>query len=366
MNQKHVFLCTSMIIIAMAWFYVSCEEEDIEPVDIDTLTINYLKEPVCTTPFTPKSYTTQVVGFYPYYRHETLPVESIQWDKITRIIYAFAEPNANGTLNTSDLTEIDDLVEQAHANGVEVYFSVGGGGKGEYLPAVTMDEKTRKRFVNEVREYIFANCLDGVDIDWEYWSGSDLNKVIPAESNALVAFLKELKAELDPFDLEISADLGGSNWSGRHFFDDVALYVDHLMIMCYDFSGPWSSPGPHSSFEQSIGSGDDVSALGLAYWTNYREFPKEKILLGVPFYGRDFDNAGGAGITYSQIVSQYPDAPYSDRVANIYYNGLETMVRKTQYVLDNQFSGIMIWELAQDSPVDSISLLSTIHSTIYP
>jgi GH18 family chitinase len=57
-----------------------------------------------------------------------------------------------------------------------------------------------------------------------------------------------------------------------------------------------------------------------------------------------------------------------DRVANIYYNGVETMTRKTQYVLDNDYSGIMIWELGQDvgSEADSISLLNAIHTTIYP
>ena len=138
--------------------------------------------------------------------------------------------------------------------------------------------------------------------------------------------------------------------------------------MCYDFSGPWSDPGPHSSFEQAVGSGDDENALGLAYWVNYRGFPKEKILMGVPFYGRDFDYNDGAGVTYASIVDEYPDAPYMDQVDNIYYNGVETMARKTQYVLDNDYSGIMIWELAQDvgPEADSISLLNAIYTTIYP
>ena len=367
--MKQLFFIAGSIFIACSIFLYSCEDEKVDPDQIDTtdVVINYLTEPICTEEFTPKTHKTQVVGFYPHYRHDVLPVGEIQWNKITRIIYAFARVNNDGTLSTGDLTEIDNLVEKAHENDVEVFVSIGGGGSGgDNFPDVAMDEKTRERFVNETREYIFAHCLDGVDIDWEYWSGSASNTVIPNESNAYITMLKELKAELEPFGLEISVDLGGSNWSGRHFYDAIVEYADHLMIMCYDFSGPWSGPGPHSSFEQSIGSGDDIGALGLAYWVNYRGFPEEKVLLGVPFYGRDFDINDGEGVTYSSIVNEYPEAPNKDQVDNIYYNGIETMARKTQYVLDNNYSGIMIWELGQDVETDSISLLHTIHTTIYP
>ncbi|MFC2126104.1 glycosyl hydrolase family 18 protein [Bacteroidota bacterium] len=370
MRKEQFFLLASSLLIIFSVFMFSCEDDSVDPDQIDTtdVVINYLKEPVCTESFTPKTYTTQVVGFYPSYRHDVLPVENIQWDKITRIIYAFANPYANGTLNTSDLTQMSTMVETAHENGVEVYVSVGGGGQGENFPIIATNETVRTRFVNEVREYVFANCLDGVDLDWEYWTGSATNTVIPAESNGVVTILKDLKAELEPFDLEISVDVGGSNWGGRHFYDDVAVYSDYIMVMCYDFSGPWSGPGPHSSFEQSIGSGDDVGALGLAYWVNYREFPKEKVMLGVPFYGRDFDIGGGEGVTYANIVNEYPEAPNKDQVDNIYYNGIETMARKTQYVLDNAYGGVMIWELGQDvgPEADSISLLNAIHTTIYP
>ena len=88
-----------------------------------------------------------------------------------------------------------------------------------------------------------------------------------------------------------------------------------------------------------------------------------KVLLGVPFYGKDFDN-NAESISYKGIVELYPDAPYHDQVANIYYDGIETMKLKTQYVVENQYAGIMIWELSHDSQVDSISLLNAIDETI--
>ena len=295
-----------------------------------------------------------------------MPVSSIPWDKLTRVVYAFAVPNSDGTIDTRDLTMIQVLTDSAHSHGVEVYFSVGGGDGSTNFPLIAAREESRKLFVNEVRQYVFENCLDGVDIDWEYWSGYSNNAIVPFESSAFISILGSLKEELDPFDLGISIDLGGSHWAGKHFYNEVVNYVDDLQVMCYDFSGPWSVPGPHSSYDQAIGSGNSVTSTGLAYWVNYRRWPKEKILLGVPFYGRDFDNQGGEGITFSEIIKLSPDAFLNDRINNIYYDGIITMARKAQYVVDNKYAGIMIWELGQDSRIDSTSLLSTIDSVINP
>ncbi len=357
--MKHFFLKFLFFSLAVIFLY-SCSEEDI-------VTDDYLDQPVCEGSFIPKDYEYQVVGFYPYYKKEALPISEIPWEKITRIVYAFAIPNPDGTLNTGFLTGISQLVDEAHAQGVEVYFSVGGGGSGsENFPLIAADKKAADRMVKEIRQYIFANCLDGVDMDWEYWTGSLTSTVIYEESQALVDILEALKKELMPFELGISIDLPASQWGGKHFLDQVADHVDHVQVMAYDFTGPWSAPGPHSSYDDAIGSGSSTSSTGLAYWVNYRQWPKTNILLGVPFYGRDFDNQQGAGISYADILELYPDAWGYDQVANIYYNGIPTMTQKAQYVKDEQFSGIMIWELAHDHPGDSLSLLNAIDQVFNP
>lgn len=326
----------------------------------------YLMKPACESSFTRKDSQFKVIGFYPSWRHSSLPVSSIPWDKLTRIVYAFAVPNADGTIETKDLTLVQELTAAAHAHGVEVYVSVGGGdGSNNFAWIVSRDEFT-KRFVREVRQYVFENCLDGVDIDWEYWSGYRTNSVLPSESSIFVYIIKSLKEELSPFGLGVSIDLGASHWSGKHFYNDVVQYADDLQVMCYDFSGPWSAPGPHSSYDQAIGSGSTVNSTGLAYWINYRKWPKEKVILGVPFYGRDFDNQGGQAIIFPEIIKLSPDAYLNDRINNIYYDGIITMARKSQYVVDNKLSGIMIWEIGQDSRVDSTSLLSAITRVIKP
>ena len=53
---------------------------------------------VCSEPFERKVATRQVVGFYPGWKHGVLPPSEIRWDKLTRVIYAFALPRPDGSL----------------------------------------------------------------------------------------------------------------------------------------------------------------------------------------------------------------------------------------------------------------------------
>ena len=164
----------------------------------------------------------------------------------------------------------------------------------------------------------------------------------------------------------MSIDVYPSNWFGQHFDDEVHSLVDYIHVMAYDFSGPWSSPGPHASYQQAIGSGSDISSTGLSYWTQYREWPRNKTILGLPFYGRDFDRDGGVGVAYRDIVAQYSQAPDADQVANIYYNGVQTITDKTQFVVDNEYPGIMIWEISHDTPEAATSLLHAVDRIANP
>ena len=320
-------------------------------------------QPACDSTFERKPFNTHVIGFYPAWKHDVTPVSQIRWELLTRVIYAFAIPSADGSLDVSQLTQIGALATAAHAHGVEVYLSVGGGGGSEGFPILAANEESRRNFVQTVRQYLEAHCLDGVDIDWEHWTKDGANRPVASEKAGLVALLQELRAELNGS--EISLDVYPGDWFGRHY-EDVHPLVDYVHVMGYDFTGPWSAPGPHSAFEQAVGTGSDVSSSGLAYWTNYRKWPKSKIVLGVPFYGRDFDDNGGVGVAYRDIVARFSEAPNMDRVANIYYNGVQTITDKTRYVVDNGFTGVMIWEIAQDTRDSATSLLHAIDGIANP
>ena len=220
----------------------------------------------CSQKYKKKSYQKEVIVFYPSWKQHELAVHDIPWDKITRLIYAFAAPNQDGSLNTSKLTRLSSLVKTAHKNGVEVYISLGGNNGGEYLPIVTSDKIKRTKFIDELIQYTEQNNLDGIDVDWEYLSHSDERHDIKNDQMAFVVFLHYLKDELKPLEKGLSIDVYGSYWGGRFFLDDALKYVDQVHIMAYDYSGKWSDAGFHSSMEQTIGNSKDKYPTGLAYW----------------------------------------------------------------------------------------------------
>ncbi|MEL6675704.1 MAG: glycosyl hydrolase family 18 protein [Bacteroidota bacterium] len=318
---------------------------------------------LCEENFTPKGHPHQVIGFYPSYRETSLPLADLRWDHLSRIVYAFALPRTNGTLDVGALGGADALIEAAHQEGVEVYLSIGGGGNSENFPVMARDSAARKRFAREVQRYLGTHCFDGVDVDWESWTKDANNQPSQEESESLVALLRDLKTELAPHQMGITIDVFASDWFGRHYLDEVVDLVDEVQIMAYDFSGSWSAPGPHSSFEQAIGTGSVKT--GLKYWEETRGWSKEKLILGLPFYGRDFDNNGG-GITYADILALHPQAFTADQVANIYFNGRATIADKCEYIRDGSYPGVMIWELGQDTRETQTSLLTVVDSVLNP
>lgn len=311
----------------------------------------------------PKSFDHVVMAFYPSWKVGEMPVASIPWDKITHINYSFATPEEDGDLNTSDVDgNIATLVSAAHAKGVKVYLSIGGAGGSEPFITLAKNERSRALFADRVHCYLKSHCLDGVDIDWEHWNGTD--QIIAAESNGLVDLLKDLRATLGD-QYEISTDVFASNWFGKHYQDAIINEVTYVNTMLYDLRGSWSEEGPHSAFNEVISDGTTnytINSWGLSYWTGYREWPASKTIVGMPFYGRDF-NASGNGVDYKSIVTMVKNGSAdidADKFNKIYYDGPATAAKKAAYARDHGYAGVMFWELTGDTQDAEYSLLHAI------
>lgn len=268
---------------------------------------------------------------------------------LTHLDLAFANPDQNGKLIFNEEQNLAKVIKKAHMAGVKVFLSIAGGGINDELASnwlSVLQPENREIFIQEIMDFTIKNNLDGIDVDIEW-------NLIPTIGNLYTPFVIELRNALHSKERGISSAL---NVSGLHeaISQEALLAYDFINIMVYDKTGPWQpeDAGPHSPYS--------YAEEALTYWTKERKIPAEKLTLGIPFYGWDFDKVNS--IAYRELVAIDSANAYQDQVGNIYYNGIPTIKKKTRLAM-RSFGGIMIWELAQDSQ-DDLSLLKAITNTI--
>jgi GH18 family chitinase/chitodextrinase len=280
----------------------------------------------------------RIVGYMPYWAGD---VNLIQYSKLTHINYAFALPNADGTIKPiADVPRLQTIVSKAHAAGGKVLIAIGGwSDNGEVLDGrfeqLAGDAASRARFVTAAMGLVSTYNLDGVDIDWEYPDAGQ-------SSNNYDLLMTALSAQLKPQGKLLSAAVTAS-YNGEGISLTALSKMDYVNIMAYD-----ENEFQHSTF--------DFAVQSLNYWAG-RGVAKNKLNLGVPFYGKQ-----GGEVPYSTILSRGGD-PNADVFGSIGYNGLVTMRKKAQYVKDQGYGGIMIWELSEDV-TNANSLVSAIYGVL--
>lgn len=296
----------------------------------------------------------KVVGYYPDW--ELDKQDRIQYDVVTHIIYAFAIPNNDGTIKPLDHPEnAKKLISDAHKNDVKVMIAVGGWSYNDqslepvFKEATNSDEKIAT-FVSEMMKLVKQYGFDGIDVDWEHPRYGDVTQ--KQYENLIVALGKELKKD----DLLLtSAVLSGVSADGVVMYDaavhtDTVLNtVDWLNVMAYD----GGDGERHSSYDFAVNCAN--------YWKVTRKMPADKVVLGVPFYGRP------SWSTYDAILEANPNAHTTDismiNGMEAYYNGIATIQKKAKWAKEN-VGGTMIWELSQDTLDKEKSLLSAIGTVI--
>jgi chitinase len=361
-------------------------------------------------------------------------VSDIPADKLTHVNYAFAkidngecaitDRNAaidraypgdkadDGTLRGS-FNQLQKL-KAKHAH-LRTLISVGGWGGSAPFSDTALTEASRARFAKSAVAFITKYGFDGIDIDWEYPVGGGLekNKARPEDKENFTLLLAELRKELDArgradgkqYLLTIAAPAGPKTYASMELAK-VARLTDWINLMTYDFHGNWS---PLTNFnaalypskddpskDETVRKHSNVDATVKGYLD--AGVPADKIVVGVPFYGRGW--GGVKNVNDGLYQPHAPAAPrgtagagawnYRDLVANqigktqrhwheqakvpwlydektgvmISYDDPESLRLKAEYVKEEKLGGVMIWELSADDK-DS-SLLGALHGVLRP
>ena len=294
----------------------------------------------------------RVVGYFPTWRF-TLS-DKVDFCKLTHVNIAFGNPMVDGTIqlsNPSAISNLEQVISTAKLqnSSIQFYISLAGGVLSDQVAntwkSFLASSQDRPKLINKITEFVLENKLDGVDMDLE-WS-----HVTQGYSD----FVIELKKELSIHGKGMTAAFP-SETKFSQISDQALAVFDFINIMVYDYTGSWnpSEPGQHSSYNHA--------ERGINYWKNIVGIAGEKLTLGVPFYGYNFLNSTTVeSFTYGSMVASNTLNSERDQVGNKYYNGRPTIASKVKLAAQN-LSGIMIWELGQDSFTE-YSLLQTIHKT---
>jgi len=265
------------------------------------------------------------------YATDAIIANIIPYDKLTHINYSFLTPKADGTFNPIvNGWKLKQIIGTARQYNVKVSISVGGWGWDAQFEELAANPETRTAFVQNLKAFVDEYQLDGVDIDWEYPDPG-------LSSQNFLALIQELRAAI-PDKLLTTAVVSYGDEHGIGVPSESFEYFDFVNVMTYD--GP-----DHGSMEQF--------ERGLAYWSE-RGLPREKIVLGVPFYG-DPD------MPYYKIVQEDPNAAQADSFdyygTTYHYNGIPTIQTKTRIAMEKA-GGIMFWALDHDAQGE----LSLVHA----
>ncbi|MEG1930986.1 MAG: glycosyl hydrolase family 18 protein [Anaerovorax sp.] len=290
----------------------------------------------------------RVVGYYSGDLFNE-PVDLLQMDKLTHIMYAFLIPTGEGTcLPLEKPEQLRELVKKGHAQGTEIFIAVGGWSyQGNTLVSefetLAANKETRSKFVNSVLAVVKEYQLDGVELDWEHPN----KKTIGNYERLVIELGDALKKE----GKQLTAALNGA-WSttagpevSQLMTDGVLNTFSFINVMAYDMNNEDHSPLWFAN-------------TSIEYWAK-RGVPSEKIVIGIPLYSRP------SWKQYRHLVAEDPQNAYKDFVSGTpasYYNGLNTIREKTKIAL-KKAGGVMLFDVNEDAQGD-LSALSAIHETV--
>ena len=231
--------------------------------------------------------------------------------------------------------------------------------------AVLSDPAKRTRVVDQLLAIVQDWGSTGINVD--------LENVEAADRPHLNAFMQELCDRFHENRLLVSIDVAAktrdapeSYWAGAYDYAFLGKWCDFVILMCYDEH--WSSghPGP-------IGSKPWVRKC-LEYATSV--IPREKVVLGVPFYGYDWPEEGRArGYTSKGVckliaekkptlrwhnIWKYHWFEYQDdegKKRTVWYEDPKSLEHKIALAQEFGLAGISIWRLG-DEDADYWKLLA--------
>ncbi|NLY44151.1 MAG: SH3 domain-containing protein [Clostridiaceae bacterium] len=180
--------------------------------------------------------------------------------------------DGSGTVaNKADKKYVDD----AHREGYKVWGLVTNNFDPEITHEVLNSTETREKVIQQLLVYANLYELDGINIDFE--------NVYVKDRDMLTQFVRELAPLFKEQGLVVSIDVtvksSSENWSLCYDRKALGEVVDYMAVMAYD---------QHWEASPVAGSVAEITWVENGIKAILEEVPSHKILLGLPFYAREW------------------------------------------------------------------------------
>ncbi|RYO79945.1 hypothetical protein DL766_009076 [Monosporascus sp. MC13-8B] len=298
------------------------------------------------------------------YQPQDLPV-----DKLTHVLHAFADVDKRYS------------TDSRNDQGRNAYSVAGGRTAPTFMP-MAGDAAARVNFAWTAVGLMSDWGFDGIDIDWEYPQTA-------AEAQNYVLLLQACRRALDDYAVRNGVkDRTGQPVPFPHHRRH-SCRAQHLMS--YDYAGSWSDVSGHTANPFANSENPKSTPFSTDSAVQYyleQGIRPHKVLLGLPLYGRAFQDTEGLGRLYSgvgwssgalgnwepgvwdyKVLPRSGAAEYYDNTAKaayslgygelISYDNVRTTGVKARYIReDRRLGGAFFWEASGDR-TDDRSLIKT-------
>lgn len=333
-----------------------------------------------------------VIGFLPYWR--LADSQYIQFPLISEVDYFSLTIDGAGNIIKTignetepgwfdwNSTKVKNLIAQTQITG-NTFILTFALQKNKDIESLLNNNNSRTNFIQQTVQQISSRHLNGINLDVEYAGDSTdslRNNFTTFAKNFTTAIRKENPKVIISIDL---LPTGGRD-KGLFDFAKLAPLFDRFVIMSYDYYSAGSDVAGPIAPMQGFQEGKYFFDVTTTYADYKKILPKNKIVMGIPYYGWDWPVQNGQKIP-SQVLDQTdangypavlsygrmkqdadlkPNQCFWDTIAaspwcwyidgttgkqhQVWFENERSIRTKFAYAISQNFAGVALWTLGFD------------------